>query len=300
MVPARLISVMLTAWILISCHQPPSVNEPEKILKIGYMICNSEEETLYRFRPLTAYLSEKLGVKMEAVAIDTTRFTREMEDLDFTHTNSLLYIILSRYHGVSVLAADIQGTFGFRAQGVIATKKESGIKTVEDLKGKSMVFGPMLGPMGYLQQYDLMLESGIDPEEDLSFYSIPTGSFKHEKVIYSVLHGKYDAGAFPMLDLEKMIDDGRIDPDDFRILAAGEPMPYCTFGATQRVDDSFAGEFKAVLMRLTEEDTVEIDGEVVSVLKRARLDGFADVQDSDYDMIRDMAKRTNMPPYQKY
>jgi phosphonate transport system substrate-binding protein len=163
-----------------------------------------------------------------------------------------------------------------------------------------MLFGPMLGPTGYLQQYDLMLKGGIDPENDLSFYTIPVGTFKHEKVIYSVLYGKYDAGAFQMLDFERMIDAGKIDPDEFRIIANGEPIPYCTFGYTQRVDESLAEAFKKALLSLKEEDTVEIDGEMVSVLKRARLDGFEGVRDEDYNEVRNTAKRTNMPPYQRY
>lgn len=291
---------MLIASALFSCQQPPPVNEPERTIKVGYMICNSEEETLYRFRPLTAYLSKKTGMKMEAVAIDTHKFTKEVEDLDFTHTNSLLYIILNRLYGVAVITADKQGPLGFRSNGAIVTAKESGINGIKDLKGKTMVFGPMLGPTGYLQQYDLMLQGGIDPEDDLSFYTIPTGTFKHEKVIYSVLYGKYDAGAFQMLDFERMIEAGKIDHDDFKVIAKGEPIPYCTFGYTRKVDEALAGAFKKALLDLTYEDTVIIDGENISILKRARLDGFASVKDDDYNIIREMARRTNMPPYQNY
>lgn len=292
--------MLLIAAVLFSCRDTVTSSRPEKVIKVGFMICNSEEETLYRFRPLTAYLSKKLGMKMEAVAVDTHRFTREVEDMDFTHTNSLLYIILNRFHGVRVLTADKQGPLGFRSNGAIATRKDSGINGIKDLKGRSMVFGPMLGPTGYLQQYDLMLQGGINPEDDLSFYTIPAGTFKHEKVIYSVLYGKFDAGAFQMLDFERMIEAGKIKADDFTIIAEGEPIPYCTFGYTQRVDESLAAAFKKALLEINPEDTVEIDGEKVSVLRRAGLDGFADVKDEDYNIVRETAKRTNMPPYQKY
>jgi phosphonate transport system substrate-binding protein len=292
--------LVLIALFLFSCEQTHTVKEPKRIIRVGYMICNSEEETLYRFKPLTAYLSKKVGVEMEAVAIDTFKFTKEVENLDFTHTNSLLYIILNRFYGVRVLTADKQGSLGFRSNGAIVTTKDSEINEIKDLKGKTMVFGPMLSPTGYLQQYDLMLRGGINPEDDLAFYTIPTGTFKHEKVIYSVLYGKYDAGAFQMLDFERMIENGRVNREDFKIIAIGEPIPYCTFGATQRVDDSLAEAFKKALLELKKEDTVEIDGEVVSVLKRAGLDGFAEVKDEDYDIVREIAKRTNMPPYQKY
>ena len=112
---------LLMAVFSYSCRQAPSVAGKKQSIKVGYMICNSEEETLYRFRPLTKYLGEKLGIHMEAVAIDTHKFTKEVESLDFTHTNSLLYIIINRFYGVKVLAADKQGSLGFRSNGAIVT-----------------------------------------------------------------------------------------------------------------------------------------------------------------------------------
>ena len=44
------------------------------------------------------------------------------------------------------------------------------------------------------------------PEADLALYAFPKGTWKHEKIIYSVLYGAYAAGAAPMIDLEAMID----------------------------------------------------------------------------------------------
>lgn len=282
-----------------SCSSRPVTGERPQY-RIGYMICNSKEETLHRFKPLTAYLSKKLGVNFEAVVIDTFRFTKEVDTLDFTHTNSLLYIIMHRNHGVDILALEKAGSLGSRSKGAIVTLKKSGIKNVKELKGKTMIFGPMLAPTGYMTQIDLLLKSGIDPEDDLAFYTIPSGSYKHDKVIYGVLFEKYDAGAFPMLDFEKMVKEGKIDEDDFSIIAEGEPIPYCNFGVTQRVEDSFAKKFKKVLLGIKKDDTVEIEGEIVRVLDRANIDGYEDTADEDFDVVREMAKRTNMPPYQRY
>lgn len=289
----------LVILLIVSCSSP-SAKENGRTYKIGYMICNSEQETLHRFRPLTAYLSKKLGVKFEAVAIDTTDFSKRVDELDFTHTNSLLYIIMNRNHGVDVLAAEKAGSLGARSAGAIIALKKSGIKTLRDLKGKTMIFGPMLGPTAYMSQLDLLLKAGINPENDIAFYTIPPGSFKHEKVIYGVMFGKYDAGAVPMLDFERMADEGKIDRGDFTIVAEGMHIPYCTFGVTQRVDDSLAKRFRKALLDLKKSDTVEVDGEVVKVLDRAEIDGYEEIKDKDYDVVRDMAKRTNMPPYQKY
>ncbi len=289
----------LLFFLIISCS-PNAPKEEKRTYKIGYMICNSRLDTVQRFEPFTAYLSKKLGVNFEMVAIDTADFTKHVDDLDFTHTNSLLYIMMNRNHGVEILAAEKNGSLGYRAQGMIIASKKSGIKNVRDLKDKTMIFGPMLGPTSYMAQVDILMKDGIDPDDDLAFYSIPQGSFKHEKVIYGVLFGKYDAGAAPLLDFERMIEEGRIDGDDFTILARGEPMPYCNFAATQKVDEPFARRFKQALLDIKEDDTVAFEGQVIKVLERAIVDGYEDVQDNDFDGIREMAKRTNMPPYQRY
>ena len=286
-------------FFFVSCTQTP-VTEEKKTYKIGYMICNSEQETLQRFKPFTAYLSKKLGVRFEAMAIDTSDFTKHVDEMDFTHTNSLLYVIMNRNNGVEILAAEKSGSLGARVKGLIIASKKSGITSVQELKGKTMIFGPSLGPTSYMAQLDILLKNGIDPESDLAFYSIPAGSFKHEKVIYGVLFGKYDAGAAPLLDFERMIADGRIDPADFTVLAEAEPVPYCNFAVTQKIPEDFAKKFKDVLLNIKKDDTVELDGELIKVLERAHIDGYEDIKDSDFDSIREMAKRTNMPPYQRY
>jgi phosphonate transport system substrate-binding protein len=295
----RSLIFVMSLFFLVSCHTP-SAKEEKRAYTIGYMICNSEQETLHRFRPLTAYLSKKLGIPLEAKAIDTVDFTREVDALDFTHTNSLLYVIMNRNNGVEILAAEKSGSLGARAKGLIIALNKSGIRNVRELKNKTMVFGPMLGPTSYLAQLDILLKDKIDPENDLASYAIPPGTFKHEKVIYGVLLGKYDAGAVPLLDFERMAADGRIDRNDFTILAESEPIPYCNFGVTQKVDGALAKRFKQALLGIGKDDTVQVDGEVVKVLDRANVDGYEAIQDRDFDGVRDMAKRTNMPPYQRY
>ena len=297
----EILVVLVACFALVSCSSSaPQQKKELPTYKIGYMICNSEKDTLDRFIPFTAYLSKKMGVNFEPVAIDTINFTKEMDNLDFTHTNSLLYVILNRFHGVDILAAEKKGSLAEKSQGVIIVRKDSGIEKIEDLKDKTMIFGPTLGPTGFMSQIDLLQQSGFDPDEDLAFYSIPGGAFKHEKVIYGVLFERYDAGALPLDDIEIMAADGRIDAEDFSIIARAEPVPYCNFGVSQKVDDAFANKFKEVILAIDENDTVEINGEVMKVLDRAIVDGYVDITDAEFDVVREMAKRTNMPPYQKF
>jgi phosphonate transport system substrate-binding protein len=296
----KVLTIIITCLLLVSCGSSEKSKQELPTYKIGFMICNSEQDTLDRFVPFTAYLSKKLGVNFEPVAIDTINFTKEIDNLDFTHTNSLLYIILHRFHGVDILAAEKKGSLAEKSQGLIIAKKDSGIEKIEDLKGKTMIFGPALGPTGFMSQIDLLQNGGIDPDDDLAFYTIPSGSFKHEKVAYGVLFEKYDAGALPLDDIEILDKEGRIDMEEFTIIARAQPIPYCNFGVSQKTDESFAKKFKDVVLSIKESDTVEINGETVKVLNKALVDGYVDITDKDFDIVREMAKRTNMPPYQKF
>ena len=298
----KIIAALLIAVIFSACskEQQAARKTDRPTYKIGYMICNSEKETLQRFIPFSKHLGDKLGVNFETVAIDTINFTREIDKLDFTHTNSLLYIILNRFNGVEVLAAEKKGSLGYLSQGIILTRKDSGLSKIADLKGKSMIFGPMLAPTGFMAQVDIMQQEGLDPEQDLAFYTIPNGSFKHEKVIYGVMFGKYDAGSIPIDDLESMAADNRVDLEDFEIIGRAEPIPYCNFGVTQKIEAGLAKRFKEAVISITPEDTVEINGERIKVLERALADGYVPIKDRNFDIVREMAKRTNMPPYQKY
>lgn len=271
-------------------------------LRIGYMNCNSAAETMQRFRPLTAYLAQKLGRPCETVPVDTQDFEERFAagEFDFVHTNSLLYIILKENHDLQLVATEQRGQFGARTAGAIIVRRDSPIQSLQDLRGKRMIFGPQLAPTGYLAQYDLMLQAGFDPERELDYYAIPHGSFKHEKLIYAVYFGDYDVAAAPVLDLEVMTREGKISADDFRILAQSETIPYCTFGAAKKNDPGLTEKFRQALVELTPEATVEIDGERLKVLGSAWVDGFETLTDQDYDPIRVMARRVNMPPYQEF
>ncbi len=302
MKPARfglwLLSALLVLLTLSACQ--PEGTRPK--MRIGYMNCNSEKETLERFRPLTRYLSQQLGVDFEVVPVDTQDFPERFAagEFEFTHTNSLVYLILHEEDQLQLLATEKRGRYGTHTSGSIISRKGSGIRTLADLKDKRMVFGPQLAPSGFLAQYDLLLRAGIDPETDIAYYAIPSGSFKHEKVVYGVYFGKFDVGAAPSLDLELMVGDGKIQADDFNIIAESPIIPYCTFGARKDLDPQLVEKFRQTLVQLTQDATVEFEGENLKVLASAWVDGYETLADSDYDLLREMARRANMPPYQKF
>ncbi len=271
-------------------------------LHVGYMICNAPSETRERFEPMSAYMSDVLGLKIIPHYINTFDFEKEVRKgtIQVAHTNSLLYVVFKENYGWNLLAAEKEGSRGSRTAGVVFVPGGSPVRTLADLKGKRLMFGPQLAPMGFLSQYYLFLESGLDPEMDLAYYAFPHGSFTHEKVVYAVLFGGYDAGAVPLLDLENMERDGKIRPEEYRVVATGEFVPYCTFSTAPSLPEATRAALEKAILGLTRDATAKVGREVLSVLGRAGVDGFEKLLDADYDPIRKMARRVNMPPYQKY
>jgi ABC-type phosphate/phosphonate transport system substrate-binding protein len=271
-------------------------------LRFCFMICDSRELSTARFAPFVKYLEEKLGRKVEMILKNTF----EVEDLakkkefDFFHVNSVVAILLKERYKADFLGVDIQGRYGHKATGTLIARKDSGIKTMADIKGKTLVFGPALAPFGYMAQYSMMLENGIDPEVDLLRYDIPAGALKHDKIMYGVEYGKYDVGAAPRIDLDRMVAEDIINIDDYNIIAESEQMPYCTIGALAHVDPELKNKVKDLALNLKKDETALVDGEVLKVLKRMGLDGFAPAVDSEYDIIREKLKLCNMAPYTKY
>ncbi|MCA1765026.1 MAG: phosphate/phosphite/phosphonate ABC transporter substrate-binding protein [Desulfobulbaceae bacterium] len=104
--PGKATAIILILLAAIACTPKNDKAGDRPTYKIGYMICNSEKETLERFIPFSKYMGDKLGVNFEIIAIDTINFSREIDKLDFVHINSLLYIMLNRFNGVEVLAAE--------------------------------------------------------------------------------------------------------------------------------------------------------------------------------------------------
>ncbi len=301
--------IILSAVLLLllpACKGATSKSKPavsnEKPIRIGFMICDSLKESEERFAPFTKYLSEKTGRKFEMILANTFKFEDLLKEkkVDFFHVNSIIAVLLNEKYQADLLAVDIRGRYGYKASGTIIARKDSGIKTIEDMRGKTMVFGPALAPFGYMAQYALLLENNFDPETDFSYYGIPSGAAKHDKVIYGVYFGKYDVGAAPRIDLDRLADAHVIHLDKFNIIAESQAMPYCTIGAVAGVDEALKKQVTDIALNLKQDETVLVNGEVLKVLKRMLLDGFAPVVDSEYDAIRDNLKRCNMAPYRKF
>ncbi|HEY6000233.1 MAG TPA: phosphate/phosphite/phosphonate ABC transporter substrate-binding protein [bacterium] len=271
-------------------------------LRVAFMICNSVEETRGRFAPLAAHLAEQLGRRVQPVWLDTADFDEAVRAgrFDLIHTNSYLYVWFHESYGFRVVAGESRGKDGAYSTGTIIVGRDSQVRSPAELRGKRFIFGPPFAPTAYLSPYWLLLEAGLDPEKDLGYYAFPAGSYKHEKAIFAVVNGAFDAGAGPALDLEVMEADGKLLPGDYRVIARGPRVPYCVFSAAPTLPESTVEDVRTALFAVNADTVAAVDGEVRKVLRSALVSGFVPLREEEFEPVRAMAKRCNLPPYAKY
>ncbi len=90
----------------------------------------------------------------------------------------------------SILKSERKGIPSYYA--AIITRADSGIKTLDDLRGKSFAFGDALSTTGNVFPRKMFKEHGIEPVRDFRQMLYSGG---HDATVLAVLNGKVDAGA---------------------------------------------------------------------------------------------------------
>jgi phosphonate transport system substrate-binding protein len=275
---------------------------PKPPLRIAFQVCNSIEENRSRFEALGAWLGKELGRKVVVSHVNTTDFVdlAARKTFDAVQANGYIYVNVKEKVGATLLAREEKLDTGRDTGGLVVVRAGSPARTLSDLAGKTIVYGPVLSPGGYLTQYDTILSAGLDPEKLFKGYTFLPGAWQHEKVVYSVLYGAVDAGAVKVGDLERMAGEGKVRLSDFRVLAKSEPVPNCTFFALPHLDPAEASRLRDALLRLSPGDFAEVEGERLNVLKRDGIRGYFPTRDGEFDGLRRMARRANLPPYERF
>jgi ABC-type phosphate/phosphonate transport system substrate-binding protein len=98
---------------------------------------------------------------------------------------------------------------------VILVRADSPIKTLADIKGKKFMCVKYSGFGGYHMAWRLLLDNGIDPSKD---FEVVAEGRKHDTVVMAVKSGVMDAGTVRTDTLERMVAEGKIKMDEFRII----------------------------------------------------------------------------------
>lgn len=123
--------------------------------------------------------------------------------------------------GAELLAVDVKKGKSVYYSGIY-TRKDNGLNSIKDLKGRSMALGDVQSTSSFNFPVAMMIAAGIDPARDLGKIVL-AGS--HSNSIAALKEGRVDACAASFNSWEKAIKNNIIPPEQFKVLAKSEPIP---------------------------------------------------------------------------
>jgi len=249
-------------------------------LKLGILPRLTEKEMRDGFTPLAAHLSKELGVRVVLVIpkdFDTWRKQAEARAFDFVYTNPYLYVLLKKaVPETEVIAISSEPEIGDNIKGTIIVRKDSPIRSIADLRGKTIAATDPGSAGAYLVQMKMLSRAGVKKEDVKILFER-----RRDPVADAVLAGRADAGFVRDDDVERL----RAGADKFRRIAVSDPIPNWPIAISKKMDPAMAKKLKDALLKLRTGSLTAI-----SILGPARISGFVPVTDKEYDIMREAAK----------
>ncbi|MEN8265027.1 MAG: phosphate/phosphite/phosphonate ABC transporter substrate-binding protein [Nitrospirota bacterium] len=260
-----------------------------KPLLIGLIPERNIFEQIERYKPLAEYLSKETGINIKLKVL--TRYGNIIDNflsvgIDGAFFGSFVYTLAHAKLGIEVIARpeSIEGISTYH--GLVFVRKNNGIKTAKDMKGKIFAFVDKAVTAGYLLPLAYFKENGI---KDYRTYLKETYfSGTHEGVIYDVLNKKADIGAAKNTEFYRLADiDSRIK-NELIILKRSPDVPENGFAVRKDLDISIKNKLKEALLNMHNVP----DGRIV--LSDFGAHRFIVTTDDDYVNVYKYAKEINL------
>lgn len=258
-------------------------------LNLGIFPRRNPIMTTRMFTPFVKYLTEKLG---KEVVLDTPKdFGTFWENVknnkyDIVHYNQYHYVRSHKEFGYKVIAKNIE--FGEATiAGAVIIRKDSGIKSVMDLKGRKITFGG--GPramQSYIVARYLLQKNGLKSGEyEESFSTNPPNA------IMSTYFKQSDAAGAGDKVLKLKIVKSQIDIGEMKYLVRGEQLAHLPWAVNKKLDDSTVQELTGLFFSLSKIK----EGKVM--LKKMHLNGFSPAKDDEYNPHREIIDKVLKEKY---
>ena len=198
-------------------------------------------------------------------------------DLAFVHPGG--YVLASREARARIVARNLwHGKSSFTSR--LYVRKDSGIKTVEALRGKTIAFVDPASSSGYIYPMVLLIQKGLVKNRDpKTFFKEVTFSGAHDASMRALLNGHVDAIASFDVAREQYLKEPA-ERERIVVVAETPEIPEAGIAARDGLEPATIARVRAALLQIKAPAYADL-------LKRLyEIDGFAPAEDRDYDPVR--------------
>ncbi len=236
--------------------------------------------TVSMFKPLAQVISEEMG---EPVKIVVKKDFKEFwagvinREFDLVHFNQYHYLLGKKVSGYKVIAVNEE--FGrSRIAGALTVRKDAGIQSISDLKGKKIVFGGGPKAMGsYIAPTSLLKTAGLSASDYVTEFAKNPPS-----AVMAVYNKACDASGSGDVILQIKIVQNTLNTDELMILAKSKEYVQLPWAVRGDMDPAKAEEIQRILTSLKERRD--------DVLKKAKVTNFVKASDDDFTEVKEIVR----------
>jgi phosphonate transport system substrate-binding protein len=198
----------------------------QQVLKVGLIPSEDSRAMLQQSKDILDALEKNMGMKVQGfVATDYNGVIQAMRSkhIDIAYLGPFSYVLATTVTPVEAFViAETKKAGRTLYHSQIITLKTSGIKTIEDLKGRNFAFVDPASTSGYVFPLAGLLKTGIKPKRDFKNV-IFTGA--HDANAVAVANGKVDAATIADRIFNAAVAKSHIKADDVHVVWRSQPIP---------------------------------------------------------------------------
>jgi phosphonate transport system substrate-binding protein len=274
-------SIVLAASLLLAALGGPPVHA-QSSLHLALTPSQKPTDLMVAGEAFGAALGKLIGVPIRVtVASDYAAVVEALRnrtaDLAFVHPAG--YVLANREAKAMIVAKDQwHGNTSYTSR--IYVRKESGLKTLEDLRGKTIAFVDPSSTSGYVYPMVMLIEKGLVQNKDpKTFFKEFVFSGSHDAGLQALLHGHVDAFASFDQAREQYLKDPA-ERDKLIYVAESAPIPEGGICARDGLDPALVAKVRAALLSMK--------GPTYAPMLKALydIDGFEPAEDREYQPVR--------------
>lgn len=256
----------------------------DKKIVIAVSPCSDVVLSFKKFHPLVAYLQAETGAEIELVfPPDAAEFEEQIKNkaIDFALQDPNVYVKFAPLYDKGTLLKALSPKGSEFQSGAVVARKDGNIRTMKDLVGKSVMFGPKLSASKWVVAKMLFEENGINIDQDLSTYA---NGGCCEDIVFNVFLKAFDAGVVCDHFLEEHAKKQRelgVNAQELQVIAMTRRVPTRVFSARKDLSSELVASFDRALLKLSNNNP-----EHAKILYSAEVGGFQRAKDEDYDDMR--------------
>lgn len=221
------------------------------------------------------YLSQKLGMKVNLKV--ATDYRAAINDVglgvaDLAMISPALYVEARKDYCVHPLMAPAAPSGLVKDRCLLVAREDSGINSINDIKGKSFAFGDEKSTCGTLIAHKWMVETGINYPAELK---ISKYFPNYNAVVQALVSGSFDAGAV------KESVYNKINPSGLKVIASSEQLEDLILVSTFDLEKPVLEQISKVLTEMDSATAQQVDN---------RYKSWTPVTDDDYANLRSVIK----------